>query len=268
MTRSSEDTVLYLRRADLPGFELRCVDSVRSSFVNYASGIELIASNGFQGQLWHRGAELLLEPGRVLCARPGEVSTVRRVIAPGGLVVMSIEPGSFGTEGTLGVRTWGVASESGELERQLLGMASALAQNVDGESARRALEELLARSKREFSLCRPESRSVDFRTLAAARLYDRLQVDAAQRTDLATLAGLVGLSRFQALRAFKRQYGLPPQAYQLRLRLSLAQRALREGVPPARVAAEFGFTDQSHLTRHFKKALGVTPASYARASAR
>lgn len=267
MTRSSEDMVLYLRRADLPGCELRRVDSVRSSFVNYASGVELIASSGFRGQLWHRGAELLLEPGRVLCARPGEVSTVRKVSAPGGLVVISIEPGSLGVEGTLGVRTWGVASESGELERQLLGMASAFEPNVDGERAGRALDELLALSEREFA-CRPESRTVDLRAAAAARLYDRLQVDAAQRTDLATLADLVGLSRFQALRAFKRQYGLPPQAYQLRLRLSLAQRALREGTPPARVAAEFGFTDQSHLTRHFKKALGVTPASYARASAR
>jgi transcriptional regulator GlxA family with amidase domain len=32
----------------------------------------------------------------------------------------------------------------------------------------------------------------------------------------------------------------------------------------AAVAHEVGFFDQSHLTRHFKRLLGVTPAAYAR----
>ena len=71
-------------------------------------------------------------------------------------------------------------------------------------------------------------------------------------------------SRFQALRAFKRRFGLAPHAYQLRVRLGLAQKSLREGMPPAHVAAELGFVDQSHFTRHFKQLVGVTPAKYAR----
>jgi len=77
----------------------------------------------------------------------------------------------------------------------------------------------------------------------------------------------VGLSRFQALRAFKRHYGMPPHAYQLRVRVGLAQRSLRAGGQPAQVAAEYGFVDQSHLTRHFKRLVGVTPAQYQRVGA-
>jgi AraC-like DNA-binding protein len=85
--------------------------------------------------------------------------------------------------------------------------------------------------------------------------------------DLETLAKRAGLSRFQALRAFKQRYGLPPHAYQLCLRMSQARSMLRQGAPAADVAARCGFADQSHFTRHFKRFNGVTPAHYARTRA-
>lgn len=82
--------------------------------------------------------------------------------------------------------------------------------------------------------------------------------------DLDTLARKVGLSRFQALRAFKRRYGLPPHAYQLCVRLGQARRLLSEGAVLVDVALRCGFVDQSHFNRHFKRSFGVTPAEYAR----
>ncbi|ANZ21221.1 Helix-turn-helix domain [Streptomyces noursei ATCC 11455] len=48
-------------------------------------------------------------------------------------------------------------------------------------------------------------------------------------------------------------------------RVELARRLLLDGRTPTAVAAEIGFYDQSHLTRHFKRILGVTPGRYARA---
>lgn len=81
--------------------------------------------------------------------------------------------------------------------------------------------------------------------------------------DLETLAKEVGLSRFQALRAFKRRYGLPPHAYQLCVRLGKARSLLTEGAAPVDVAMSCGFVDQSHFNRHFKRTFGVTPAQYA-----
>ena len=47
----------------------------------------------------------------------------------------------------------------------------------------------------------------------------------------------------------------------------LAQRSRRAGGPPAQVAAEHGFVDQSHVTRHFKRRVGVTPAQDQRVGA-
>lgn len=86
--------------------------------------------------------------------------------------------------------------------------------------------------------------------------------------DLETLASKVGLSRFQALRAFKHRYGLPPHAYQMAVRLGLARRLLSEGSAPVDVALRCGFADQSHFNRHFKRTYGVTPLHYARGQRR
>jgi transcriptional regulator GlxA family with amidase domain len=74
-----------------------------------------------------------------------------------------------------------------------------------------------------------------------------------------------GLSRFHLLRVFSKEIGLPPHAYQIRLRIERARTMLRKGIPPALVAGATGFADQSHFTRHFKRVWGITPARYARA---
>jgi AraC-like DNA-binding protein len=42
---------------------------------------------------------------------------------------------------------------------------------------------------------------------------------------------------------------------------------LLAGLPAAEVAGAVGFTDQSHLTRHFRRMLARTPGAYARSAA-
>ncbi len=71
-----------------------------------------------------------------------------------------------------------------------------------------------------------------------------------------------GLSREAFSRGFRRRHGLPPQPFRAMLRLNAARRLLRDGLPPAAVAAETGFADQSHLGRAFRRAFGVTPGRY------
>jgi AraC-like DNA-binding protein len=78
------------------------------------------------------------------------------------------------------------------------------------------------------------------------------------------LAQVTGMSPFTLLRAFRGQTGLPPHAYLNQLRVRLARRMLDRGVPPAEVAVAVGFADQAHLTRHFKRIMGVPPGAYQR----
>jgi AraC-like DNA-binding protein len=81
---------------------------------------------------------------------------------------------------------------------------------------------------------------------------------------LAELSKLVGLNRSHLIRSFKKATGLPPHAYFLQLKVSEAKRRLVRGEPISQVALETGFADQSHFSRVFKNAVGITPAQYAR----
>lgn len=69
------------------------------------------------------------------------------------------------------------------------------------------------------------------------------------------------------VRAFSTAYGLPPHQYLTSRRVGRARRLLLDGRSPGEVAAATGFCDQAHLTRHFKRLVGVTPGRY-RLSAR
>jgi len=84
---------------------------------------------------------------------------------------------------------------------------------------------------------------------------------------LADLAQACGLSRFQVLRGFSRATGMTPHAYQVQRRLLLARRLLRQGMALADAAPRAGFADQSHMTRLFTRAYGVSPGRYALAAA-
>ena len=81
-----------------------------------------------------------------------------------------------------------------------------------------------------------------------------------ERVTLAELAVAAGLSRFELVRRFREQNGVTPHAFQSNLRIDHARRLLAAGEAPAAVAATCGFADQSHLTRVFKRAVGVAPA--------
>lgn len=85
----------------------------------------------------------------------------------------------------------------------------------------------------------------------------------AETLSLEQLAALSNLSLHRFATAFREQVGMPPHRYQCHLRLEHAGRLLSQGVPPADAAIEVGFFDQSHLSRHFKRRFGVTPAYYA-----
>jgi AraC-like DNA-binding protein len=86
----------------------------------------------------------------------------------------------------------------------------------------------------------------------------------AEGVRLADLAAHVALSPYYLLRAFRAEVGLPPHAYLDSVRIRHAERLIAAGRPLAEVAAETGFSSQSHLTRQFKRLIGVTPGQYGR----
>ena len=98
---------------------------------------------------------------------------------------------------------------------------------------------------------------------AVRRSREYLEEHAAENVTLAALARFAGLSAFHLCRVFGETVGMTPHAYQTQVRVRHAKSLLRAGLPIALVAAEAGFYDQAHLTRHFKRIVGLTPGRYA-----
>jgi len=94
------------------------------------------------------------------------------------------------------------------------------------------------------------------------RALQHIEQHLGQPLSLAELAALAGLSVWRFATVFRQQMGLSPHRYICRLRVELAQALIRAGMPPATVASEAGFYDQSHLSRHFKSWCGMTPGQY------
>jgi AraC-like DNA-binding protein len=90
-----------------------------------------------------------------------------------------------------------------------------------------------------------------------------LDDDPAAATTLTDLAAASGLSRFQVVRAFFQVTGMTPHAYLIQRRIRSVRRMIAKGTPLADAAFAGGFTDQSHMTRAFVRAYGLTPGDYA-----
>lgn len=116
--------------------------------------------------------------------------------------------------------------------------------------------ELLKKSAQPTQKPLPEqSRFID---RAKERLADALE----ENLTLAELAEYVGYNPYYLLRSFKNEVGLTPHEFRLNLRIEKAKELLRNGHPPAAVAAETGFVDQSHFHRTFRQFVAATPRQF------
>lgn len=100
------------------------------------------------------------------------------------------------------------------------------------------------------------------RSMAVRRVAAHIETHFMERLALRELAPIAKLSVFRLVTVFRREVGMPPHRYHCHVRVRHAMALLGRGVPPAIVASEAGFFDQSHLSRHFKTICGVTPGQY------
>ncbi|HEX8619895.1 MAG TPA: AraC family transcriptional regulator [Thermoanaerobaculia bacterium] len=100
---------------------------------------------------------------------------------------------------------------------------------------------------------------------AIRRAYDLLRARYAEPVSLADLAQATGRHPAYIATAFRQSYGETVGDCLRRLRVEHAAQALAHSdLPLAEIALASGFGDQSHLTRVFKRATGLTPAAYRR----
>lgn len=128
------------------------------------------------------------------------------------------------------------------LDQIVLGLAEALAA-LDPSARRRTISK------------------VHFRAVREAR--DFLDAAVEKTVTSQELETITGLTRYALARQFRACLGTSPYRYLVMRRLDRARALIRAGAPLADAAISSGFADQSHMTRHFKKAYGVPPGRWA-----
>lgn len=98
--------------------------------------------------------------------------------------------------------------------------------------------------------------------IAVHRVRQHLNEHYMENPSLEELAQVAALSPYHLVRVFRQHTGLPPHMYLMQVRIEHAKQQLQAGAPIAGVAAATGFSDQSHLTRRFKRIVGVTPGQF------
>ncbi len=84
------------------------------------------------------------------------------------------------------------------------------------------------------------------------------------RVDISRLASSLGVTRQHLARRFAAHVGVPPKTFCRVVRLREVLRSVRSGgVNWASLAADLGYSDQSHLVTEFRALTGLTPSRWA-----
>lgn len=80
---------------------------------------------------------------------------------------------------------------------------------------------------------------------------------------LEDLAKIAGISKFYFCHLFKQAIQIPPHQYIIRRRIERAKQLLKHSdLTTVEIALSCGFAHQSHLSRHFKRIVGISPQKF------
>ncbi|WP_395038151.1 AraC family transcriptional regulator [Klebsiella aerogenes] len=101
---------------------------------------------------------------------------------------------------------------------------------------------------------------VDYQSVERAREY--IQSEFSQNISLDTLSSVCGKDRWSLSRDFRTLFGTSPYRYVTMRRLAYCRHLIQLGLSLAESALAAGFSDQSHMTRQFIKAYGISPGRW------
>lgn len=215
-------------------------------------------------EIWFRGGTERAGPGGLVFINPEEVHTGVAVTDRGWAYRVLYPPTTLMAElaGVRGTPSFGRKVVYDARFAELLVTAHRATQTADALTAQTAILSVLAQLLRRYGAAVGSQRSPGG---LAARVRDILRERLVDPPSLTELAAQVGGRPFPVLRSFRDAYGLPPHAFVTQLRVREACRLLAAGLPAVEVAPAVGFFDQAHLSRHFRRLVGVPPGAYQRA---
>ena len=262
--------IQYFRPAAYDGIELHSGTAVRRAVPrHWHEEYHLCAHTHGAGALTYRGTTHYNPVGSVNMVEPGEVHS-NRTDHPEGCDyrALNFDPALFAFaldemmafEGTPAFVE--PVCQDPETYRRFLRVHAALTGADDLIEQQVLFLGFLVTLLERHTASKPSLKHVKREKQAVNLVRDYLTANYAERVDLASLANLTGLSPYHLTRVFAAHTGLPPHAFLKQVRITRAMSLLRKRYEISRVAQETGFADQSHLTRSFKKIVGISPGAY------
>jgi AraC-like DNA-binding protein len=208
-------------------------------------------------------AQYVARPGDLFVIHPFELHTGSaaveglqyRVIYPSADWIESILPSSYNGQLPYFPRAVYRVPEAEDLRLSIQVIAeSPTSRDMDLAAVGRNLTAIIESCSREMRHFKASS-DADSRVGAACQFIQNTHIE----VSFGDLAARLGLNRYYLHHLFRRTLGLTPGAWSRTVRLSQAKYMIQAGLSLADTAIEARFSDQSHLTREFKRVYGVTP---------
>ncbi|HEY3504978.1 MAG TPA: AraC family transcriptional regulator [Actinocatenispora sp.] len=269
---TGRETARHWRHPGVPGVDLLHARYVSHRYAKHTHDAYAIAlvRDGVE-EWWYRGGTVRAGAGGIGLVNPDTVHTGHAGVPEGWAyrVLYPSVPALREVADELGLppgTPWFAEPvvDNPALARLLLA-AHRAAESGDALAAGSLTRELFGHLLTRYAGRRPSLPRVPGGGAALAeRARDVLHHQLADPPSLAELADRLGTGQFTLLRAFRARYGLPPHAYLTQQRVRAARTLLDAGLAPADAAGRVGFVDQAHLSRHFRRILGVPPGAYRR----
>ena len=267
------ERVKFWRDPALQGLEMLHATYITYAFSRHALvgfGIAIVEAGAMKFD--YRGASHIAPAGSVVITHPGEMHTGQAVLDTGWTYRTILPAIEWLQQAATGLSERSEqtpyfpspVTHDSRLNQQLVKLHRILEQSSSPLERESRFTWEMAQLIHQHARERPQIKPIGQENRAMEQARDFLTSYYTRNISLKELADLVDLKPFRLLRAFKKQFGLPPHAYLNHVRVHQAKRLLARGYSISDTALATGFADQSHLHRHFKKMLGVTPGQYAK----
>ncbi|MGE5287918.1 MAG: AraC family transcriptional regulator [Micromonosporaceae bacterium] len=244
-------------RLDLLSARFRCHRYAPHTHEEYALGV---CVDGVES-IRYRGATHYAGPGSVVVLEPGEAHTGAPALDSGFAYRSIYPPARVLADGQARQPHFRDAVIGDpELAQAFLSAHVALTRGDHLEGEVRLVEALGDLVCRHAIDAPARDRTAGQRLVQA--VMTRLADQVVNPPTLTEISADVGISRYHLVRAFCRSAGMPPYAWLAQHRVARARTLLDAGWAPADVAGHVGFADQAHMTRWFRRVIGVTPGVY------
>jgi len=271
MAKPPQDKAHFWRSPLLPDAELLTAQYYAQEFApHWHDGFSIpVIQTGAQSYRY-RGAKCIAGVGSIAAINPGEIHTgeratdngwAYRAFYPSVAWMQALASDMVGRSVAVPWLPDG-AIQDAEVAAQLTNAHRLLEANADPMAAEAALTSAFALLLSRHARSRVAAQALHSDARRIERMKAQLTADLTEPLTLSALAQAVDLSPFYAARLFSRTVGMPPHAWRNQIRLSRAQGLLRQGWSVTEVATANGFADQSHFTRHFKRAYGIAPGRW------